>query len=199
MSMDLWVTLQRGRCRSGKADYFLPRPGASIESSHHFSLVTFLTFFKLSLDSADLKSSLLQCQWKQANYCSHHCVWTFWLVTWCRSKPSVALSASLSHYLDRAEKQLLLLRSFVRRREEVKGSVLTFDGDCAGSFTMPWKPNTVCDIYCLWWSIATVLHRMEMNMKGYQLDELVAILNTRGFFCCFFTYNKIFLSVELSV
>lgn len=74
-----------------------------------------------------------------------------------RSKPSAALSASVSHDLDRAEKQLLLERSFVGRREEVKGSALTFGGVCPGSFTMPWKHNTVCDIYRLWWSVDTVL------------------------------------------
>lgn len=62
-----------------------------------------------------------------------------------RSKADTGLSPSVSHGLGQAEKQL----SLVNRREEVKGSVLTFGGDWTSSFTMAWKLNTVCDIYCL--------------------------------------------------
>lgn len=103
---------------------------------------------------------------------------TFFPVTWRRSKPSAALSAAVIHDLDRAEKQLLLEHSFVGRREEVKGSALTFGGVCPGSFTMPWKLNTVCDIYCLWWSVDTVLQWMEMAMSGNELEKQVSMLNT---------------------
>lgn len=85
------------------------------------------------------------------------------------------------------------MRSSVQRRGEVKGSVLTFGGDCTGSFTMPWKFNTVCDIY----SVVESSHCISKNGNEHEwkLEEQVAILNAVSLFW----YNKTFLSAEVSV
>lgn len=66
-------------------------------------------------------------------------------------------------------------RLCAKRRKEVRGSVLTFSGDCAGSFTMSWKLNTVCDIYSPWHSLCIT---KIWNEQGWKLEEQVATLNS---------------------
>lgn len=91
----------------------------------------------------------------------------------------------MSHGLGRAKKQLLLVRSFARRREEVKESVLTFGGDSSGSFTMPWKLNTVCDIY----SLVECSHCIEMDGNKHEWNQLEEL---------FFTFNRSALSANVN-